>query len=195
VGSATRQGVRAQARVLAGGLRARGTHRVCGRSSRTLLVCGDRLGWAGSGSVGDAAAACSAFGFFLGAAFFAAGAFRLGGIAVQRRVLGRPRALLLYWVDRDYSSRALLPPRQGRAPRRPKRWRAHSHVTHTETREAAIQVSIVCLHPRPAVRERSPCKKGCGCFIIMAVGAPLAGRGLCTPVSARNHALAWQRGR
>jgi hypothetical protein len=92
VGSATRQGVRAQARVLAGGLRARGTHRVCGRSSRTLLVCGDRLGWAGSGSVGDAAAACSAFGFFLGAAFFAAGAFRLGGIAVQRRVLGRPRA-------------------------------------------------------------------------------------------------------
>ena len=91
VGSATRQGVRAQARVLAGGLRARGTHRVCGRSSRTLLVCGDRLGWAGSGSVGDAAAACSAFGFFLGAAFFAAGAFRLGGIAVQRRVLG-PRA-------------------------------------------------------------------------------------------------------
>jgi hypothetical protein len=78
------------------------------------------------------------------------------------------RARLLLWVDRDYSSRALLPPRQGRAPRRPKRWRAHSHVTHTETREAAIQVSIVCLHPRPAVRERSPSKKGCGCFIIMA---------------------------
>ena len=48
---------------------------------RTLLVCGDRLGCAGgSGSVGDAAAACSALVFFLGAAFFAAGAFRLGAI-------------------------------------------------------------------------------------------------------------------
>ena len=70
-----------QARVLAGGLRTRGTRVVCGAQRSTLLVCGDRLGWAGSGStVGDAAAACSALVFFLGGAFFAAGALRLGAI-------------------------------------------------------------------------------------------------------------------
>ena len=86
-----------QARVLAGGLRTRGTRVVCGAQRSTLLVCGDRLGWAGSGStVGDAAAACSALLFFLGAAFFAAGALRLGAILSSGCGLLHPGRRALY---------------------------------------------------------------------------------------------------
>ena len=110
-----------QARVLAGGLRTRGTRVVCGAQRSTLLVCGDRLGWAGSGStVGDAAAACSALVFFLGGAFFAAGALRLGAI-LSSRLCGRLPALhaltqdfmfhpKLQSVSRAVCRRSLSPP-------------------------------------------------------------------------------------
>ena len=84
-----------------------GVREVCGAQRSTLLVCGDRLGWAGSGStVGDAAAACSALVFFLGGAFFAAGALRLGAMVyvalrAPSAIAGLLRAQLKFGVSRS----------------------------------------------------------------------------------------------